>query len=111
MAMTSSEVVTSFEEVVKRDENDNIIETKKVKVIKRIFPCRPQVNERRGWAKFGEVASIPRGQHKRGDMTHTQVPIVFETDEGNNDEEMDMVKQIKNMSKESIMLKMMKSGK
>jgi hypothetical protein len=55
------------------------------------------------------VASIPRGQHKGGDITHTQVPIPFETDEGNNDEELDMVKQIKNMSKESIMLKSMKA--
>ncbi len=53
MALVKSEAVETFEEVVKRDDKDNIIETKKVKVIKRIFPCRPQVNERRNWPKFG----------------------------------------------------------
>lgn len=44
MALVNSEVQVTFEEVYKRDEKDNIIETKKVKVIKRIYPCRPQVN-------------------------------------------------------------------
>jgi hypothetical protein len=44
MALVNSEVQASFEEVYKRDEKDNIIETKKVKVVKRIYPCRPQVN-------------------------------------------------------------------
>ena len=51
--MINSEVVVSFEEVVKKDDKDNVIETKKVKVTKRIFPCRPQVNERKNWSKFG----------------------------------------------------------
>ena len=99
MAMVNSTVAASFEEVVKKDDNDNILETKKVKVIKRIYPCRPQVTQRKNWAKFGEVAGVPRGSHKAGDTTFTQVPVPFETDEGNNDEEMDMVKQIKHMSK------------
>ena len=111
MAMVSSEVVTSFEEVVKKDDKDNVIESKKVKVIKRIYPCRPQVNERRSWAKFGEVAHLPRGTHRPGDTTLTQMPVAFETDEGVNDEELDMVKQIKTMSKESIMMKQLKAGK
>lgn len=86
MAMVNSEVIETFEEIVKRDEKDNIIETKKVKVIKRVFPCRPQVNERKGWAKFGEVANIPRGSHKIGDTTVNQHVVVFETDEGNVEE-------------------------
>ena len=111
MALVNSEVAVSFEEVVKRDEKDNIIETKKVKVIKRIYPCRPQVNERKSWAKFGEVAQLPRGTHRAGDTTFTQVPVLFETDDGNVDEELDMVKQIKHMSKESIMMKQLKAGK
>lgn len=111
MALVNSEVVVSFEEVVKKDQKDNIIETKKVKVTKRIYPCRPQVNERRSWAKFGEVANIPRGSHRTGDTTYTQVPIAFETDEGNVEEELDMVKQIKNISKESIMMKQLRAGK
>jgi hypothetical protein len=83
MAMVNSEVLTAFEELVKKDEKGEIVETKKVKVTKRIYPCRPQVNERKTWAKFGEVANLPRGSHKTGDTTITQVPIVFENDEGN----------------------------
>ena len=111
MALVNSEVVVSFEEVYKRDEKDNILETKKVKVTKRIYPCRPQVNERKNWAKFGEVNGLPRGTHKKGDTTVTQQPVLFETDEGNVDEELDMVKQIKNISKESMMMKQLRSGK
>jgi len=61
MALVNSEVIISFEEVVKKDDKDNIIETKKVKVTKRIYPCRPQVNERKNWAKFGDVAGVPHG--------------------------------------------------
>ena len=75
--MVKSEVVSTFEELVKKDDKGDIIETKKVKVTKRIYPCRPQVNERKAWPKFGEVANIPRGSHKTGDTTHTQVPIAF----------------------------------
>jgi hypothetical protein len=111
MAMIKSEVSETFEEVVKRDDKDNIIETKKVKVIKRIFPCRPQVIERKSWAKFGEVAGLPRGTHKIGDTTLNQHVVAFETDEGNMEEELDMVKQIKNISKESMMMKQLRSGK
>ena len=77
MAMVNSEVVTTFEELVKRDDKGDIVETKKVKVTKRIYPCRPQVIERKAWTKFGEVANLPRGFHKTGDTTHTQVPIAF----------------------------------
>jgi hypothetical protein len=80
MALVKSEAVETFEEVVKRDDKDNIIETKKVKVIKRIFPCRPQVNERRNWVKFGEVSNVPRGEHKAGDTTINQHIVFFETD-------------------------------
>ncbi len=83
MALVNSEVVTTFEEVMKRDDKDNVIETKKVKATKRIYPCRPQVNERKLWQKFGEVQGVPRGTHKKGDFTETLQPAVFETDEGN----------------------------
>jgi hypothetical protein len=69
------------------------------------------VNERKTWAKFGDVAGMARGSHRKGDTTETQQPVVFETDEGNVDEELDMVKQIKNISKESMMMKQMRSGK
>lgn len=86
MAMINSEVISTFEEIVKKDQNDNIIETKKIKVIKRVFPCRPQVNERKNWPKFGEVAGIPRGINKPGDITVNQQIVVFETDQGNVDE-------------------------
>lgn len=51
--MVNSEVAITFEEVVKKDEKGEVIETKKVKVTKRIYPCRPQVNERKTWQKFG----------------------------------------------------------
>jgi len=54
-----------------------------VKVVKRIFPCRPQVNERKNWAKFGDVKDVPRGSHKKGDLQITTNPIMFETDNGN----------------------------
>ena len=111
MAMVNSEVKVTFEEVVKRDNKDNIIESKKVKVTKRLFPCRPQVNERRKWAKFGEVSNVPRGTHKKGDCTLNQHVITFETDEGNVEGELDMVKQIKSISKESIMMKQLRAGK
>jgi hypothetical protein len=104
-------VVTSFEEVVKRDNKDNILETKKVKVIKRIYPCRPQVNERKNWSKFGDVSNIPKGSHMKGDFTLSQHPIAFENDDGNVEEEMEMVKQIKNLSKESMMMKQLRAGK
>ncbi len=77
MAMVNSEVISSFEEVVKKDDKDNIIETKKIKVIKRVFPCRPQVNERRNWPKFGEVSGIPRGTNKQGDITVNQQIVFF----------------------------------
>ena len=107
--MVNSEVAVTFEEVVKKDEKGEVIETKKVKATKRIYPCRPQVNERKTWQKFGEVAGIARGTHKTGDTTYTQVPINFETDEGNVDEELDMVKQIKNISKEAMMMKQLRT--
>jgi hypothetical protein len=77
MALVKSEAVETFEEVVKKDDKDNIIETMKVKVIKRIYPCRPQVNDRKTWAKFGEVANIPRGEHKAGDTTVNQHVVFF----------------------------------
>jgi hypothetical protein len=111
MALVSSEVVVSFEEVVKRDDKDNIIDTKKVKVTKRIYPCRPQVNERKNWPKFGDVAGMARGTHKKGDFTLNQHPAAFETDDGNVEEELDMVKQIKKISKESMMIKQLRAGK
>ena len=111
MAMVNGEVMETFEEVVKRDDKDNIIQTKKVKVVKRIYPCRPQVNERKNWPKFGEVAGLPRGTHKLGDTTINQHVVVFENDEGNVEEELDMVKQIKNISKESMMMKQLRAGK
>jgi hypothetical protein len=111
MAMVSGEVSETFEEIVKKDDKDNIIETKKVKVVKRIYPCRPQVNERRTWAKFGEVAGLARGTHKLGDTTVNQHIVAFENDEGNVEEELDMVKQIKVFSKESMMMKQLRAGK
>lgn len=57
------------------------------------------------------MAGLPRGTHKAGDTTVNQHVVVFETDEGNVEEELDMVKQIKNISKESMMMKQLRSGK
>jgi hypothetical protein len=37
--------------------------------------------------------------------------VVFENDEGNVEEELDMVKQIKSLSKESMMMKQLRAGK
>lgn len=40
-------------EISTTDENGNII-TQPIKIIQRIYPCRPQVIERRQqWVKFG----------------------------------------------------------
>jgi hypothetical protein len=39
MALVKSEAVETFEEVVKKDDKDNINETMKGKVIKRIYHC------------------------------------------------------------------------
>ena len=57
------------------------------------------------------MASVPRGTHQKGDFTLNPHPIVFETDDGNVEEELDMVKQIKNFSKESMVMKQMRAGK
>jgi hypothetical protein len=35
---------------------------------KWLIPVRKQVKDRKNWAKFGEVASIPKGEHKPGDF-------------------------------------------
>jgi hypothetical protein len=43
MSLVDSTVKSDFQEAVIKDENGNIIETKKFKVTKRIYPCRPQV--------------------------------------------------------------------
>jgi len=37
--------------------------------------------------------------------------VAFENDEGNVEDELEMVKQIKNISKESMMMKQLRSGK
>ncbi len=42
-----------------------IVET--VRITKRVFPVRKCVKERQQWKKFGEVAAIEKGKHKRGD--------------------------------------------
>ena len=57
------------------------------------------------------MSNVPRGEHKAGDTTINQHLVFFETDEGNVEEELDMVKQIKNISKESMMMKQLRAGK
>lgn len=53
MALVESTETSYFEDFVKRGDKDEIIKTSKMKITKRVYPCRPQVNERRTWAKFG----------------------------------------------------------
>lgn len=68
MSLTDYIQKTDIEEIERR-EGDKVVETKKVRVTKRIYQCRPQVAERkRNWVKFGEVRDVPRGTHKKGDF-------------------------------------------
>lgn len=82
MSMTDSIRKELTEDVQTTDENGNAITTQ-VKIIQRIYPCRPQVIERRDkWVKFGEKAkNMERGKNEKGIRTVTG-PVGFITDEG-----------------------------
>jgi hypothetical protein len=45
---------------------------------KWMIPVRKQVFDRKKWAKFGEVANIPKGEHKPGDMELSN-PVEIQT--------------------------------
>ena len=71
MSLVDSTIKSEFEDKTRLDELGEVVETKKFKITTRFYPCRPQVLERKGWKKFGEVENIPRGEHKGGDFTQS----------------------------------------
>lgn len=85
--------------------NDKII-TEKVKVIKKIFPIRRAVKERRNMKKFGEVEKVPKRENLFGDVVIASVP--FETIDSGEKEEINIITQLKNITKESILEKRLK---
>lgn len=80
MSMTDSTRKEIMEDVEITDENGNLITTQ-VKTIQRLYPCRPQVIERRDkWVKFGDKAkNVERGKNEKGLKTVTG-PVGFITD-------------------------------
>jgi len=61
MSMCDSSKKERTQEIETKDEQGNII-TNQVKIISRIYQCRPQVLERRDkWVKFGNVKNLARG--------------------------------------------------
>jgi len=67
---------------------------------KWLLPLRKQVKERKTWAKFGEVASIPRGEHKPGDFELSNA-IEIQTS-GEQQGELQIVSQLSNLNTESM---------
>jgi len=63
------------------------------------LPVRKQVKDRKNWAKFGEVASIPKGEHRPGDFA-VDNPIEIQTsgDQG----EMRIVSQLSRMTADTF---------
>jgi len=46
------------------------------KITKRIFPVRKQVKQRKNFKKFGEVADIPLGKNKQGEVTQEKNAVI-----------------------------------
>ena len=53
---------------------------------------------------------MPRGQHKQGDFAQND-EVRFENEQGDVEEEIDLVKRLKNFSKEQTMMKNIRSAK
>jgi hypothetical protein len=71
------------------------------RVFTRTYPCRQQVVDRKNWPKFGEVAGVPRGQHRKGDFTQ-DMTVKIMTNTGEVKEEIELVKQFKTLNTQTI---------
>ncbi|KRX03511.1 hypothetical protein PPERSA_02890 [Pseudocohnilembus persalinus] len=86
-----------------KDADGKIVQDK-IKITKRVYTLRKQAYERREWKKFAEVADIPRGEHKRGDMI-IGMEVKIETEEGAQQGEIDIVKKFSRINTETIKMK------
>lgn len=95
-------------EIEVRSNTGELVETQKIKVTQHLYPCRPQVAERnKNWVKFGEAKGVPRGENKRNEVS-INGPVPFLNDEGQVDEEIDVAKDLINLSKQHVMSKNMR---
>ena len=73
-------------EIEKKDSTGEVVESQKVKAVQYLYPCRPQVLERKKkWVKFGEAKDVPKGTNKQG-VVSIVGPVVFLNDEGQVDQ-------------------------
>lgn len=88
-----------------KEEKEQEVDGNKVKqtIIRRftVVPMRKSALERvNKMVKFGEVASIPRGQHRQGDFQKSQKPVFLDIDEGIGEDQ--LADQVKNLSSDQI---------
>jgi len=63
---------------------------------KWVIPVRKQVKERKNWAKFGEVANVPKGEHRPGDYEVSNVVEILTS--GEQQGEIGIVAQLSKMT-------------
>jgi len=76
---------------------------------KTFIPVRRVVKERRNWAKFGEVADVPRGEHKLGDFGRENEVTIFSS--GDDQTETGIVTILNNLTTEKMREKQLEARK
>jgi len=90
------------EKIVRSKEkpNDKSATIEEVVVQKKwVIPVRKQVKDRKKWEKFGEVANIPKGEHKPGDYTLDN-PIEIQT--SGEQGEIGLIKQLARITTDTV---------
>ena len=84
----------------KEKANDKNITIEEVVLQKKwVIPVRKQVKDRKNWNKFGEVANIPKGEHRPGDFA-VDNPIEIQT--SGEQGELKIIQQLSGMTADTM---------